>query len=63
MEHTNALHLIPILVHASIRIQFPSEDHLGELPAAGWGPGFGTEDPVEVAVEDAGVGGGEAEED
>lgn len=62
-ELTDTFPLIPVLVHASIRVQFSGEDHLGEFAAAGWGPGFGAEDAVEISVEDAGIGGGEAEKD
>ena len=60
---TNTLLLIPILIHPSVRIQLSGEYHLGEFPTTSRGTRFLAEDAVEFAVEDAGVSGGEAEED
>jgi hypothetical protein len=62
-EYTNTVLLVPILIHPSIRIQLSGKDHLGEFSATSRGPGFLAEDAVEIAVEDAGVGRGEPEED
>lgn len=63
VRHTDALFLIPILIHPSIGIHFPCQHKLKEFaPTCGWSR-FRTEDAVEVAVKDAGVGRGVTEED
>jgi hypothetical protein len=59
---TDAVLLIPILVHAAVRVQFPREHKYRNFAATGRRPGFGTLDPVEVAVEDTWVGGRGAQE-
>ena len=57
------MRLIKIVCLMSVGVEFPSKDKLSEFTAAGRRYGFGAFDAVEVAVEDAGVAGGGAEED